>query len=221
MTSGAGIRHVEIVAPAARVELTSVVRAGMAVSLGVWLYLVSNGAATGSATGGAAQRKNLLPFQSVVQDRSPDDQRLFRELQVGLIEAQNIRSTRGAWPEVPTLIEQGIEPFAPDPTRKAARYDWRMQRDGYYVTYRGVPDRPDVPAWLALVQEPNPELPAEPYQNDEEHARLLDGTVLHVSIWFRPAGSRVPAQPVRVPQSEGWTQVFAVGPSATHETSVP
>ncbi len=216
MTPGAGTRLEEIAAPTTRAELVSVIRVGMAVSLGVWLYLVSSGVAMDSATGGAAQRKNLLPFQSVVQDRRPDDQRLFRELQVGLIESQNIRSTSGTWPDVPTLIEQGIEPFAPDPTRKAVRYEWRMQRDGYYVTYRGVPDRPDAPAWLAVFQEPNPELPAEPYQNDEEHARLLDGTVVHVSIWFHPAGSRMPTHSVRVPQGEGWTQVFAVGPSATH-----
>jgi hypothetical protein len=56
----------------------------------------------------------------------------------------------------------------------------------------------------------------EAFQNDEEHARLVDGTLLHVSIWQHARGASVAAAPVRVPQAEGWTQLFAVGPSATH-----
>lgn len=207
------VTTVEIAAPTPRAEFVAVMRASMLVCLGVWLFLVGHGAADDSLVGGA--RKNLLPFQSVVQDRSTDDQRMFRELQVGLIEAQNMRSTGGAWPDAAALARDGIEPFAPDPTRKGARYAWRVQRDGYYVSYRGEPDGPDAPAWLLLIQEPNPDLPAEPFQNDEEHARLLDGTVLHVSIWVHPDGLPEPDTPLRLPQNEGWTQLFAAGPSAT------
>jgi hypothetical protein len=109
-------------------------------------------------------------------------------------------------------VASGVEPFAPDPTQKGARYDWEMQRDGYYVSYRGVPDRVGATAWLVRIQEPNPELPVEPYQNDEEHARLIDGTILHVSIWAHALGPRSPAASPSAPQSAGWTQVFAVGP---------
>lgn len=207
------IQTVEIAAPTPRAEFVSVMRASMLVCFGVWLYLVGQGVADEGPIGGA--RRNLLPFQSVVQDRGIDDQRMFRELQVGLIESQNLRSTSGAWPDVDALVKDGIEPFAPDPTRKGAGYAWRMQRDGHYVSYRGVPDGPDGPAWLLLIQEPNPDLPAEPFQNDEEHARLLDGTVLHVSIWVHPAGAQNTQAPPRVPQNEGWTQLLAAGPSAT------
>lgn len=208
------IRQVDIRAPTPRAELLSVVRSSTLVCLGVWLYLVGHGAADDGPTRGA--RKNLLPFQSVVQDRSIDEQRMFRELQVGLIESQNIRSTSGAWPDVSALARDGIEPFAPDPTRKGAGHAWRMQRDGYYVSYRGVPVGRDAPGWLLLILEPNPDLPAEPFQNDEEHARLLDGTVIHVSIWVHPAGAPSPQKPLLVPQNDGWTQLFAAGPSPTH-----
>ncbi len=114
------------------------------------------------------------------------------------------------------MAEQGIEPFVADPTSKGARYAWRMVRNGVYVNYVGVPDRDGSPAWLLLVQEPDPSAPPEPYQNDEEHARLMDGTILHVSIWQRQNGPKAPISATRVPQAEGWTQLFAAGPSATH-----
>jgi hypothetical protein len=70
----------EVRPPSARVELANVVRLSMAVVIGVWLYL-----ATDSATFRDAGNTNrhLLPFQVLVQDRPPIDQRMFRELQEG------------------------------------------------------------------------------------------------------------------------------------------
>jgi len=114
------------------------------------------------------------------------------------------------------MAAEGIDPFTSDPTNKGPQYTWRLLRNGLSTNYLGVSADAAAPAWLLLVQEPDPAFPPERYQNDEEHAQLLDGTVLHVSIWQHANGSRVPVQPVRVPQAEGWTQLFAVGPSVTH-----
>ena len=207
------VRDVEIAALSPRAELLTVVRAAVAVVFGVWLYLANQPA---SPDGAAPQRKNLLPFQALIQDRSEDEQRMFRTLQVALIEAQNARSVTGRWPDVKAMADDGIEPFAIDPTNKGSNYSWRMLRNGLSTNYLGLPDRAAAPAWLLMVQEPDPSAPMEAFQNDEEHARLVDGTLLHVSIWQHARGASVPAAPVRVPQAEGWTQLFAVGPSATH-----
>ena len=127
-----------------------------------------------------------------------------------------MKAVTGRWPDVKAMADDGIEPFAIDPTNKGSNYTWRMLRNGLSTNYLGLPDRAAAPAWLLMVQEPDPSAPMEAFQNDEEHARLVDGTLLHVSIWQHARGASVPAAPVRVPQAEGWTQLFAVGPSATH-----
>jgi hypothetical protein len=62
------------------------------------------------------------------------------------------------------------------------------------------------------VQEPEPGVPPDQNFEDEEHHRLIDGTMLHVSTWSHARGPRVPPRIVRVPQAEGWTQLYAVGP---------
>jgi hypothetical protein len=213
LADGRRVRDVEIVALSARGELVSVVRAAVAIGFCVWLYLANQPAGTDS---NGTQKKNLLPYQALIQDRTAGEARLFRELQVSLLEAAAVRSTTGRWPDVAALAGAGIDPFVVDPTNKGARYAWQLLRNGFYVNYLGIPDRPGAPAWLLFVQEPDPSLPAEPYQNDEEHSRLVDGTLLHVSIWQHANGTTVSRAAVRVPQSEGWTQIFAVGPSATH-----
>jgi hypothetical protein len=211
-SGGNGIRDVEIAALSARDELVSVIRVAAAIGFGVWLYLANQPSAT---EGTGPQNKNLLPYQALIQDRTVDQARMFGELQVSLLEAETLRSTTGKWPDVDTLADAGIDPFAVDPTNKDARYTWQLLQNGLIVNYLGLPQGPDRPAWLLFVQEPDPSLPTEPYQNDEEHARLVDGTLLHVSIWQHVNGSKVGRAAVRVPQSAGWTQLFAVGPSAT------
>lgn len=211
---GTDVHDVVIAGPSAREELVSVVRTAAAVVFGVWLYL-ANQPTTLQPTDRAAQ-KNLLPYQAVVLDRPAEEQRLFRSLQVALLEAENVRASSGSWPSVEALTAEGIEPFAPDPTNRGARYAWRLHKDGHRIGYIGTPDRPDTIAWLLYVQEPDPVMPPEPFQNDEEHHKLADGLVLHVSTWTRPVSLGVPAELPRLPQGEGWSQLFAVGPSPTH-----
>jgi hypothetical protein len=187
-------------------ELLQIVRVGVAIVLGVWLYLAS---ALGDTR---TTRNNLLPYQTVIQNRPEADQRMFRELQEARLEAERLRSIEGAWPDVAILAGQGIPPFTTDPTAKSAVYRWQLLRSGPFVNYIGIPDRPGVPAWLLVAQEPEPGVPPDQTFEDEEHNRLLDGTMLHVSTWSYADGIHATGKIVRVPQAEGWTQIYAIGP---------
>jgi hypothetical protein len=210
MTATAGaIRRIEVRPPSARAELGNVVRFSMVVVVGVWIFLATDSATFRDAT---STNRHLLPFQTLIQDRPPIEQRMFRELQEGLLEAETRRADRGTWPAVASLAADGIPPFALDPTAKGGQYDWRLTASGLFVNYLGLPQRPDSPAWLVLVQEPDPGAPPDPAREDEEHHRLIGGDMLHVSTWLR-TDARIASRIIRAPQAEGWTQLYAVGPS--------
>jgi len=203
------VHDVEIAAVSARDELIHVLRAAMAITAGVWLYVTNN---PFPSSGNALQR-SLLPFQATVATLPSDSQLMFRELQVSLIEAETIRSAEGAWPDAARLRADGIEPFAPNPALKNSAYEWAMLLDQRIVDYLGRPKQPGAQAWLVRVLEPDPALPPEVFVEDEEHDRLLDGSVLHVSIWTHPDGAAIPARAGPLPQAEGWIQLYAAGPA--------
>ena len=210
------IRRIEVRPLSARIELGNVVRFGMVVVIGVWMYLATDGGFHGAS----ADRRHLLPFQALIQDRPSTEQRMFRELQEGLLEAETRRADAGSWPAIATLVGDGIPPFAPDPTAKAGGYDWREIVSDTFVNYLGMPRRPGAPAWLVLIQEPDPGAPPDPAREDEEHHRLVSGAMLHVSTWIR-ADANVASRIVRAPQAEGWTQLYAVGPALPITPSQP
>ena len=218
-----GLRRVELAPLSAGDELVAVARTAMAISVGTWLYLMTSPFAL---TDDASARRNLWPYQRLIEDRPSDEQRMFRELQVALIEAETLRSMSGGWPDTATLAAEKIEPFAPNAALKGPTYAWRLSRDGRFINYVGVSPGAAAaaqpreggaapPAWLVLIQEPDPAAP-EPFQDDEDHDRLIDGTVLHVSIWNRPEAGSDPASVVRLPQAAGWVQLYAAPPPATH-----
>jgi hypothetical protein len=232
-----GVRTAEIGPPSARAETWNVLRAAALIVLAAWIYIADTtapagvgggGAAaagagvaapgtapSGAAGGGAAEARDLMPYQRLFRTLGGEDQRLFRELQEGLIEAENARSAARSWPAPAALAAQGIPPFADVPARGGRRrYRWELRQEGLIVNYLGVPaDRRD-PAFLLLVQEPDPQVPAAggaspagggmpasgtaagsgtspaAQATDEIHHRLADGTLLHVSTWMRepPAG---------------------------------
>lgn len=188
-----------------RAELARVIRLGGTVALGVWLYLAV------SLDSDDNGRRRLMPYQTVIHTRPAIEQRLFGELKEGLLEAETARAS-GAWPTIEWLAANGIPPFAPDPTARAMPHRWHLFQSGTIINYVGVPERAGLPAWLLLIQEPEPGVPPDQNFEDEEHHRLLNGTMLHVSTWMRAASPAVEAQFVRVPQAQGWTQVYAVGP---------
>jgi hypothetical protein len=205
----AASRHIEVQPPSARTELGNVVRFSMVIVVGVWMYLATDGTTFRDAGAGS---RHLLPFQALVQNRPPIEQRMFRELQEGLLEAERRRSDDGAWPAVRVLAGDGIPPFALDPTARGGSYDWRLIASGTFINYVGVPGRAGAPAWLILVQEPEAGAPPDPVREDEEHHKLIGGAMLHVSTWVR-ADAHVPDRIIRAPQAEGWTQLYAVGPT--------
>lgn len=206
--SAAAARSITVRALSPQAELLVVVRAAMVIAVGVWLYV----AVMTGVGGNAPRQRNLLPFQKLIADRAPAEQRMFRELQEGLLEAEAARSSANAWPTPQALGESGIPPFAADPTQRSS-YAWTLVRSGTFVNYQGIPRDATLPAWLVFVQEPEPGVPPDQTYEDEEHHRLANGTMLHVSTWLHSNGGATAPRLVRMPQAEGWTQLYAVGPA--------
>jgi hypothetical protein len=212
MTMSAAARTVTVTPLSARSELLLVVRAAMVIAIGVWIYLAATASSAGRSAAGTGAR-NLLPYQKLVADRPFAEQRMFRELQEGLVEAEASRSANGSWPDVSVLADNGIPPFATDPTRRSS-YRWSTQKSGTIVNYLGRPADANEPAWLLLIQEPEPGVPPDQNFEDEEHNRLANGAMLHVSTWLHATGVAIGQRVVRMPQAEGWIQIYAVGPAA-------
>ena len=203
-------RTVEILPPSVRHETTNVIRLAVVIVALVGFYLASTAWNTSTDT---VRSGDLLPYQVLMRDRPSDEQRAFRELQEGLLEAERVRSITGGWPSPAALADQGIPPFGADPTRVTS-YVWTVTQRGVFVNYRGMPRVTGVPAWLLLIQEPDRGAPRDPSPEDEEHHRLPDGAMLHVSMWIHPEGTELPSRLVSLPQVEGWTQLRAGPPLA-------
>jgi len=171
----------------------------------------------GSASGPAGGN-DVLPFQVLFRDLPGSEQRIFRAMQEGLEEAASRRASAKEWPAVEALAAQDIPPFARDVLDRT-QLRWELRRDGLLRNYVGTPSAaPDAPAFLILIQEPDPVTGEKPQlvagaPVDEEHKLLADGTLLHVTYWKRspPAsGSGIIAQP----EVEGWTQIRVASPFA-------
>jgi hypothetical protein len=205
------IRTSEIRPPSVRAETLNVAKAAAAVIVVVAAYLFRPSFGEESPAGRRSSSA-LLPYQKLVADSGPVEQRTFRELQEGLLESERIRATTGRWPDVAALASEGIPPFAPDPTRKGPSYKWTSVRQDWATNYVGVPSDPSAPAWTLVILEPAPGEPPDPAPNDETHHRLPDGTTLHVTIWTIPEQRRRSGfAALRLPQNEGWTQLMVGG----------
>ncbi len=204
----------EITPPSARREAANVLRLAAVILLVTWVYLAN----TAAPQAGASGRTNLVSFQKLFRDLGPNDQRMFRSLQEGLLEAENLRASSGAWPAPAALAEQGIPPFAVDPIAKQ-KYTWSLHHEGILVNYLGLPAASstaaaaaaaaDQPAYLILVQEPTPGAPPDRAPSDEEHHRLPNGDVLHVSVWMHDRGGKLADSLFGLPEADGWTQLLA------------
>lgn len=205
------LRTVEISPPSVRTETVNVLKAAAAVVLIVAAYIFRP--SLGGADVANTPIQGLLPYQKLIRDAPPAEQRIYRDLREGLMEAERIRAQTGHWPDVATLAAEGIPPFAADPTQKV-RYTWTSVRQDWATNYLGVPSDSSQPAWVLVILEPEPGAPADPAPNDETHHRLPDGTTLHVSIWNMPEQNRRAGfAALRLPQNEGWTQLL-VGSNA-------
>ena len=207
------IRTTEILPPSVRAETLNVAKAAAAVIVVVAAYLLRPSFG-GEPVADSRRSSTLLPYQKLVADSPPVEQRTFRDLQEGLLEAERIRATTGRWPDIAALEAEGIPPFASDPTRKGPTYKWTSVRQDWTTNYVGVPSDPSSPAWTLVILEPAPGEPLDPAPNDETHHRLPDGTTLHVTIWTIPEHSRRSGfAALRLPQNEGWTQLMVGGGS--------
>ena len=207
---GQTLRTVDIRPPSVRAETLNVIKGAAAIVVIVAAYIFRP---TFGAPSIAAPVAGLLPYQHLIRDASSNEQRIFRELQEGLLEAERIRAQTGRWPDVSTLEAEGIPPFAADPTQQVD-YKWTSVRQDWATNYIGVPSDPSEPAWVLVILEPEPGAPPDPAPNDETHHRLPDGTTLHVSIWNMPEAKRRSGfAALRLPQNEGWTN-WLVGSNA-------
>jgi hypothetical protein len=216
----AQVRTVPILPPSKRAELTGILRVSMLIVVGVWMALAR------SMPAGGSDAPPLLPYQAYAFDLPSADQRMFRDLAEGVLEAERVRSTEGRWPETARLASEGIPPFFRDPTVKGPQYSWTLSQEGTVVNYLGVPDQPFARAWLILILEPEPGAPPDPSPNDEEHHRLINDVLLHVTVWSHPNGpTPVMKGLIPVPPAEGWTQHLgrAAAPPAvaTQATQMP
>jgi hypothetical protein len=205
----------EIRPPSVRAETVNVVKAAAAILFIVATYVFRP--SFGEVDIASRQASiGLLPYQRLIRDAPAPEQRVFRELQEGLLEAERIRAATGQWPDVAQLAAEGIPPFAPDPTQKI-EYTWTSVRQDWATNYLGVPADASQPAWVLVILEPEPGAVPDPAPNDETHHRLPDGTTLHVSIWNIPEGKRRSGfAALRLPQNDGWTNwlVGQVGQNA-------
>jgi hypothetical protein len=181
------------IGPASRERFGVLGLAALIVTLvGVYLALRSS-AIDGAGSG------TLLPYQTLVRNLVSSDQATFGDLQKNLIEIETERARTGHWPEA----------GGPAGPASPSSYTWIGNREGLFLNYLAIPsDDASAAAWLLVIQEPDPAAVPDPAQNDEEHHRLPDGTVLHVSIWLHRFGEQVPRDFVRQPQTAGWAQVL-------------
>ncbi len=203
---GQAVRTVDIRPPSVRAETVNVLKASAVIVVLVVAYLFRPDPSPNLQS--RQPSMGLLPYQTLVRDAPAGEQRIFRELQEGLLEAERIRAGTGQWPDVKTLADEGIPPFTPDPTQKT-EYTWTSVRQDWATNYLGIPADSAAPAWVLVILEPEPGAPADPAPNDETHHRLPDGTTLHVSIWNVPEAKRRSGfAALRLPQNEGWTNLL-------------
>jgi hypothetical protein len=206
-----GIRSTVRTGADRRAERTRVlVLAGLIVA-GISAYLVLG--TTGAGHDRDSQR-NLLPHQMLARALPEAEQAVFRSIRNALpaVEADRARTSR--WPDATTLADLSARGarFGPGSAEGRVVQRWERFQQATTVSYLGVPADPASPAWLLVIQEPEPGALPDPAPNDEEHHRLPDGTVLHIYVWTHRYGSQVPARFVPQPQNDGWIEVLAAPP---------
>jgi hypothetical protein len=202
------LRTVEVRSPSATAETVGVFKVVFHILF--WSAIVVGIERSQSAASAAPP---TLPGEIAFRDIPSSEQRMFRELQEGLLEAESRRAADKRWPTVEALAAAGAPPFAPDPIDHA-HYRWSLAQRDVVINYRGVPADPKAPSFLLVALEPDPGAPIDPTAvPDEIHHRLADGTMLHVSIW---KGPRLPDGVVAYPPADrGWLRIAFGGSQAS------
>lgn len=124
-----------------------------------------------------------------------EQQRAFRELQEGLLEAERLRSDKGHWPTVQELSAEQIPPFAAG--------GWHSIETNQGLNYTG---KAGETTFLALIQEPGEWAAPGSVKLDEDHRQLRDGEMLHVSIWLSESTGPLDRL-ILDPRSSGFTRI--------------
>ncbi|HEY4121886.1 MAG TPA: hypothetical protein VGM56_28665 [Byssovorax sp.] len=201
-TSDAAVDGERVEPPSVARESLGVVR--LAFYVVFWSALVVLGRPSGGAAAG------LSAFETPFADLDATDQRTYRELQEGLIEAEARRSRSGRWPTIAELAAAGVPPFAPDPIDQAG-YAWTRASTPTIVNYVGTPRvGSGRKVFVLVVTEPPPGTPVDPAQVvDEIHHKLGDGTLIHVGTWLGPA-LREPGRAIAAPDAAmGFRQIIS------------
>jgi hypothetical protein len=210
------IRTHEVRSPTARAETWAVARAVFHILYWTALIISAEAHAARRPEAAAAGRgeapafPSASPFERRFQDLPPADQRLFRALQEGVVEAERVRSTTGRWPGVEDLARAGVPPFARDPL-DVAGFAWQLVQTGAKVDYIGTPRAGSGrEAFFAVIVEPDPGDPVDPLAPvDETHHRLADGRIVHVTVWTGPPLADTGAAFSLLPPEAGYRQVLA------------
>ena len=201
MTEATAIRTEEIRSPSARSESLFVMKACFHVLFWSAFVILAR-----QETGATAVIPES-PFDVRFSDMPSPEQRIFRGLQEGLLEAEAIRAKSGQWPTAEALAAEGVPPFAQDPIDKA-HFVWRKIQDTTLVNYVGSSAGR---GFIAIIVEPEPgtasDPRSDPAQEDESHHRLADGTMIHVNVHVGP-GLAPDSPPVAFVNPElGWRRV--------------
>lgn len=124
-----------------------------------------------------------------------EEQRAFRELQEGLVEAERLRADKGRWPSAEELRAEQIPPFA------AGGY--QSLENNVALNYAGVRGES---LFLAVIQEPGEWAAPGSVKLDEDHRQLRDGDMLHVSIWVAKS-TAVLKDVITNPPVHGFTRI--------------
>ncbi len=201
-------RTVVVRSLSARGETIGVLHAAFHVA--IWAAIVvSIQAAGGSSDAKKSAVADVPPFVQTFLALASDEQRMVRNVQEGLGEAERRRVSDSAWPDVGALAADGVPPFARDPLDKD-HYAWtRFMRRGL-VNYVGLPTSADRPTYVVIVTEPDPSTPDDPsIKADEIHHRLSSGVLIHTGIFMGRGFVEAKAPVPSVPFDEGWKQVLA------------
>jgi hypothetical protein len=206
------LRTIPIRSPTARAETWAVARAVFHVLY--WSALVVSAETSAKPQQPSPASVVASPFERRFQDLPASDQRLFRALQEGVVEAERARSATGRWPSVAELAKVGVPPFTRDPLDTDG-FTWRFVQTGPKADYIGVPGPGSKrEAFFAVIVEPDPGEPTDPLAPvDEVHHRLGDGKMIHVTTWMGPPVSDTSEAFSLLPPEKGYRQVLAAAPS--------
>ncbi len=198
-------------------ERTAVLGLAVMVAIFVGIYLGLRSFAVDNGAGGS-----LLPYQMLVRDLVASDQAVFEHLRQGLLQAETARASTGQWPDAAIVTRLQVATTSTDASISLPPYRWTRSQQNIVVNYLGLPEGDvSAAAWLLRVREPDPLAPGDPAPNDEEHHRLPDGTVLHVSIWTHRFGGQMKPDFFANPENTGWTQLLMapINPMLTRGTN--